>query len=403
MSVIDVLGFSWGALRAHRVRTRMTFAALAVGVASVLLLTGLGEGARRWIRDRFSSLGANVLVALPGRAETRGRVPLAVSSTRDITLEDMRDVQRRLPGLVRLAPVVLGETTVNVGRRGRAATVVGTTRGFLEIRGIRVTLGTGLPDLEADQGARGCVIGRTIQRELFGTENPLGRKVTLGDSPYRVLGVIAQTGESMMMNLDEVVLVPVASALKMLNRRGLFRLIVQVSASADLDRAVERLTSLLKERHDGEEDFTVLTPGALAASLDRIVGLVTMGLAGIAAISLAVAGIGVMNVMVVSVTERTGEIGLMKALGAGKAQILGLFLAEAALLSTVGGAFGVIAGLGLTRVARWLYPAVPFSVPGWSLSAAAALALAVGLGFGLLPASRAARLEPLDALRRKRG
>jgi len=399
----DVSTLSWGALRAHRLRTRMTYAALAIGTGSVLLLTGLGEGARRWIEDRFSSLGSNIIVAMPGRTETRGRIPMSASSTRDLTLEDMHAVARRLPGAVQVVPIVVGESTVNYERRGRAAVVVGTTRSYLAVRELSVSLGSDLPELEADRGARVCVIGRTVQRELFGTANPLGQRVSLGDYPFRVVGVIAQTGESMMVNLDEVVLVPVADALRMFNRRGLFRLIVQVSASADQDRAVARLTAILKERHDGEEDFTVLTPGALAASLGKIIGLVTMGLAGIAAISLTVAGIGVMNVMVVSVTERTAEIGLMKAVGASHAQVLALFLAEALLLSLIGGAMGIAGGIGLTGLARLLYPAVPFRVPLWSLSLATASAIAVGIGFGILPAIRASRLEPLDALRRVRG
>lgn len=403
MTFGDVFRLAWGALRAHRLRTRMTYAALAIGVGSVLLLTALGEGARGWIEDRFSSLGSNILVAMPGRTETRGRVPMTASSTRDITLEDMHAVARRLPGALRVVPVIIGESTVNHERRGRATMVVGTTRDYLAMLDLSVSPGAALPELEADRSARVCVIGRTVQRELFGTTNPLGQKVTLGDHPFRVIGVIARAGESMMINLDEVVLVPVADAMRMFNRRGLFRLIAQVSASADLDRAVERLTGILKERHDGEEDFTVLTPGALAASLGKIIGLVTTALAGIAAISLTVAGIGVMNVMVVSVTERTGEIGLLKAVGASNAQVLGLFLAEAVLLSLIGGAMGILGGAGLAGLARLFYPAIPFRMPAWSLYLSCAMALGVGIAFGILPAYRASRMEPLDALRRQRG
>ncbi len=203
-------------------------------------------------------------------------------------------------------------------------------------------------------------------------------------------------------NLDETVLVPIASALRLLNRQGLFRMIVQVPATADLETARARLTAVLKERHDGEEDFTILTPGAVAASLASIISLITSALAGIAAISLLVAGIGVMNVMVVSVTERTAEIGLMKALGASNGQVLAIFLAEAVALALIGGALGIAGGLGLARLGVALYPEIPFQVPPWALGLAAGVAATVGIVFGLLPARRAARLEPLESLRGRR-
>jgi len=204
-----------------------------------------------------------------------------------------------------------------------------------------------------------------------------------------------------MVNLDETVLVPVAGALKMFNRAGLFRIIVQVSAVADLPRAQGNLESILRDRHDGEEDFTILTPGAVADSFGSVIRILTGALAGIAAISLAVAGIGVMNVMVVTVVERSSEIGLMKAVGAGRGQILTLFLAEAATLSLLGGLIGAAGGWLLVRAAGSIYPAIPFRVPGWALALALGVAIATGVVFGLLPASRAARLEPLEALRKK--
>jgi putative ABC transport system permease protein len=370
----DVPRLVWGGLGAHALRTRMTSAAIAIGVASVLLLTALGEGARTWVASQFSTLGANALVVLPGRTETRGGIPLLPASTRDVTLDDARAVARRLPGVQRVIPVVIGEAPVSREGRSRAATVIGSTADYLGLLGAAVQEGANLPvqDLEAD--ARVCVLGRTLARELSGESNPLGARVRVGEYSYRVLGVLGARGQSMMVNLDEVVLVPVAGALKMFNRSGLFRLIVQVTPAAGLERTGARLEAILKDRHDGEEDFTILTPGAIAASFDSVIRILTAALAGIAAISLAVAGVGVMNVMVVTVAERTSEIGLMKALGAGRGQILLLFLSEAVALSLVGGVLGAAAGFGLVRAAGAL---------------------------GLLPAARAARLEPLDALRKR--
>lgn len=401
MTPLDVASFAWSALRAHRVRSRLTYAAIAIGTGSVLVLTALGEGAREWIADRFASLGSNLVVAMPGRTETRGSAPMAVSSTRDITIADMEAVRRRMPGARRVVPLVVGEATLGYERRGRAATVVGTSKGYLDLRELRVESGTNLPDIEAGRAMAVCVIGRTIRRELFGDANPLGERLRVGDASFRVIGVISEKGQSMMVNLDEVVLVPVASAMKLFNLTGVFRLLVQIGPAADLNLAQRRLEAVLRERHDGELDFTVLTPGAIAASLGNIIGLITAALVAIAAVSLAVAGIGVMNVMVVSVAERQPEIGLLKAVGASNAQVLSLFLAEAVVLSLTGGALGIAGGIGLAAAGRFAFPDFPFQVPPWAVALAAGTAVGVGVAFGILPAARAARLEPLESLRRK--
>ncbi len=401
MNPADLWRLAFGALQARKMRTRLTMAAVAVGVGAVLVLTGLGEGARLWVEERFNSLGSNVLAVLPGRTETRGGATLLASGTRDLTLDDFHELSRRLPGVRRAVPLVIGETTASYGRRSRASAVVGSTNGFLELRRIPIASGQGLPESDARQGARVCVIGRTIAKELFAGENPLGERIRLGDHPFRVIGTVAETGQAQHANVDEMVLVPVSEALQIYDRRGLFRILLEVSAAADMDLAARRATEILKERHDGEEDFTLLTPGAVAASLLSVIRMITLALAGIAAISLTVAGIGVMNVMVVSVSERTPEIGLMKALGAGNGQVLLLFLAEAVLLSAFGGLIGTGAGLALTEGARLAWPQIPFRVPGWALMSALGVAVGVGIAFGLLPARRAARLEPLDALRRR--
>lgn len=402
MTPRDLLGLAWEALAAHRLRTRLTAAAVGVGIGSVLTLTALGEGARGWIVARFGALGANTLIALPGRTETRGGAPMAPATTRDITLDDVEAVSRRLSGAQEVVPVVVGEALVSVGRRTRAATVVGSTAGFLRVRETRVQRGQDLPPLELSRRRPVCVVGRTVARELFGQESPLGARLRVGDHQFRVIGVIGEEGQSMMVDLDELVLVPVADAMAMFNVRGVFRLIVQVPGATDLARHEARLTGLLRERHDGEEDFTVLTPGAVGASLGSVVQIVTAALVALAAVSLVVAGVGVMNVMVVSVSERTREVGIMKAIGASDAQVLSLFMGEAVLLTLVGGALGVAGGVGLVAAGRALYPTFPFQVPGWALVSALAITFGVGLTFGVLPARRAARLVPLDALRGRR-
>lgn len=401
MRLGDVFGLGRAALAARKLRTRLTGAALAIGVAAVLVLTALGEGARGWVVERFAGLGANTLAVLPGRTETRGGAPMVATTTRDLTLLDARALEERLPGVRHVVPIAIGEALIEYENRGRAATVIGTSRDFLQMRKLEVVQGTNLPEAELERGARVCVLGRTIVRELFGERQPLGQRVRIGDAPFRVVGVLAQQGSSMMVDLDDVVLVPVANALALFDATGLFRVVVQVGSAADVELAARRVTAILLARHDDEEDFTVLRPGALAQSLGDVLAILTAALVGIAAVSLVVAGVGVMNVMVVSVTERTAEIGLMKALGASRGQILALFLTEAALLSTIGGSCGLAGGLALAWGARRALPDIPFAVPEWAIAAALGVALGVGLVFGLLPALRAARLEPLEALRRK--
>lgn len=398
----DLVELAWEALSMHRLRARLTAAAVAVGIGSVLTLTALGEGARGWIVERFGALGANTLVAMPGRTETRGGPPLAASTTRDITLDDVEAVARRLPAAQEVVPVVVGEALVSAGRRSRGAMVIGSTSGFLRLRRTRVERGQDLPPLELSRRMPVCVIGRTIARELFGAGSPLGARVRLGDHPYRVIGVIGAEGTSMHVDLDEVVLVPVASALAMFDLRGVFRVIVQVPAAVDLERHEARLVDVLRQRHDGEEDFTVLSPGALSASLGSVIRIITAALVALAAVSLVVAGVGVMNVMVVSVAERTREVGILKAIGASEAQVLSLFLGEAVLLTLLGGALGVAGGAGLVGLGRAVYPDFPFVVPAWAVATSLAITVGVGVAFGVLPARRAARLVPLDALRGRR-
>lgn len=397
----DLAGIGFGALRAHGLRTGMTAGAIAIGICSVLLLTALGEGARVWVESQFTALGSNILIVIPGRTETRGGPPLAHSTTRDVTLEDMITVQRQMPGIKRAYPIVIGEAIAKFEERGRSASVIGSTQDFFRLRDVRMALGTGLPDVDPRERMPVCVIGRTIQKELFVGVNPLGAKIRLGDHLFRVIGTVAETGQSAGVNMDEVVVVPVANAMQIFNRSGLFRLVVEIPSVTGLDKGKERLNAILKERHDGEEDFTILTPGALAASAGNIIGMITMALTAIAAVSLAVAGIGVMNVMVVSVTERTGEVGLMKAVGANNAQVMALFLSEAVILSLFGGAVGIVSGYALTQVALWMYPKIPFTVPIWAVYLGFGISAAVGIAFGILPAMRAARLQPVDALRKK--
>jgi putative ABC transport system permease protein len=397
VSLRDLLGFAARALRGHRLRTGMSLLGVAIGVAAVVTLTALGEGARRYVVGQFASIGTNLVVVVPGRTETTGGMPGMGGVPNDLTLEDARALLRGVPEIEKAAPMVIGTETVVFQERQRQMALIGATHEALEVRRLSVASGRFLPTLEWDRSSPVAVLGQTAARELFPGRDPVGEIVRVGDWRMRVIGVLAPRGLQMGVDMDDVAIVPVATAMKMLNRRSIFRLLLQVRTHADLDRAKERVVRLIAERH-GEEDVTAITQDAVLGALTSILGALTLALAGIASVSLAVAGVGIMNVMLVSVSERTREIGLLKALGAGRRQILLAFLAEAMLLSSAGGVLGLLVGWLAVRLLVALYPALPATPPPWAVVAAFSLSVAVGGVFGVLPARRATRLDPVAAL-----
>jgi putative ABC transport system permease protein len=401
MKTKDLFRFSWGALRGHRLRTWLSLIGVGIGVASVVMLTSLGEGARLYVTGEFSSLGSNLLIVLPGKTETRGAMPVFGGVPHDLTVDDGEALLREVPQIERTAPLSLGSASISYGDRRRDITVIGTTHDMLRIRRLQMGVGRFLPENERD--APVCVLGAQVQRELFGNATPLGETVRLGETRLRVIGVLAPRGTSIGMNLDEVVEIPVQTAMRMFNRTGLFRLLAEVRSHTEMETARRGVLRTLKERHNDEEDVTVLTQDAVLATFNQILRLLTAVLAGIAAISLTVAGIGIMNVMLVSVSERTSEIGLLKAVGVTGRQIVQAFLLEAAIISTCGGLLGLAAGIGAGRILQHLYPDFPVRPPIWAVAAAVLVSLSVGLLFGILPARRAARLDPVEALMRRRG
>lgn len=400
MSFRDAAAFSLGALAGHRLRAGLSLLGVAIGVASVVLLTSLGEGARLYITGEFANLGSNLVIVTPGKTETTGMAPLISQAPHDLTLEDMEAIVRKVRSARRAAPLQIGGAPAAHGNRRRDVTVAGTTEEFQWVRKIRIGAGRYLPPGEVERGAAVCVIGSKLQKELFGGENPLGETIRIGNERYRVIGVLAPRGVSIGMDLDEMVHIPVARAMRMFNRTSLFRILVEVRSHEQIPAAKREILEILNERHR-EEDVTILTQDSVVATFSKILALLTAALAGIAAISLTVAGVGIMNVMLVSVSERRQEIGLLKALGATGRQVVTVFLIEAAILSTSGGAAGLAAAYAATRIFTAIYPGFPIEPPGWAVAAAVAVSASVGLAFGALPARRASRLDPVLALARR--
>ncbi|MCG8458162.1 MAG: ABC transporter permease [Holophagales bacterium] len=399
MTPSDTLIFAWRALSRHTLRTALSLVGVAVGVTAVVLLTALGEGARGYVVDQFASIGSNLLIVVPGKVETTGGLPGVGGAPNDLTLGDAEALERRIHSIRRVAPVVAGTETVSHGSLSREVALLGATAAFAEVRQLEVGRGKFLPPGDLRRGRTVAVLGKATADHLFPGKNPLGEVVLIGDCRFRVIGVLAERGTQIGVDVDEVVIVPVVTAMRMLDRTSLFRIMISVAPGASLEAAEARVLEILTDRHD-EEDVTVLTQDSVVGAVTDILDVLNLAVAAIAAISLAVAGIGILNVMLVSVSERTGEVGLLEALGAGRRQILSVFLVEATLLSTAGGVVGLGLGYGLSFTLATLFPQLPASPPPWAVLAALALAVAVGATFGLLPARRAARLEPVDALRK---
>lgn len=398
----DILRFSLGALQWNRLRTALMLLAMAIGVAAVVILTAVGEGARLFVVHKFASLGTHLIIVIPGRSETTGGGPATFigETPRDLTIQDALAMARS--SLVRsMAPVNIGEVTATWRQRAREVPVIGSTAELLAIRHLKMAQGRFLPPGDPEQSAPLCVIGVKVSQELFGRHPAIGELMGIGDRRYRVIGVLASTGRSIGLDIGEMVIIPVASAQRLFNTNSLFRILIEAKSREVIPRVENHILSIIKKRHQGEKDVTVITQDAVLATFDRIFHALTLTLAGIAGISLGVAGIMTMNVMLIAVSQRTAEIGLLKALGTSRRQIIVLILSEAALLSL----FGALLGLAVGEIGGWviglIYPSLPVSAPLWAVLAALSVAITTGLTFGILPARRAARMDPAEALSRR--
>jgi len=377
----------------------MMLLATSIGVGSVLVLTSLGESARDYVSDQFESLGTRLIIVFPGKSETTGSMPGAMAGQveRDLTLDDARAVQRSR-NIDVLAPVIVGSMPVSYGGLERDTTVMGTTYDFMTIRRWKMGAGEFLPDMDFDRATPVCVIGRTVKQELFKEQSAIGKWLRVGDRRCRVTGVLATEGTSLMIDANEIVLVPVAYAQTLFDVSGLFRIIIQVSPRSNVDAVKRDVIEIIKQRHFGEEDVTVITQDAVLATFDGIFDTLTFALAGIASISLIIAGVLIMNVMLVAVSQRTREVGLLKALGATRRQIIALFLTEAVFLACFGGITGLGVGYLATYALGAAFPDFSFSPPLWAVAAAFLVAVISGMFFGILPARKAAGLDPIAAL-----
>jgi len=395
----DQVVFSFQLFSRHRVRTLLLLLAVGSGVASVILLTSLGEGARSYIDREFSSIGNNLLVAFPGKTETTGGMPPMYGAVpRDLTLEDA-EAMARVPGIRLMAPIIAGTALVSREARSREAITMGSTQDFFSVRQLVVARGQPLPPRASTEALSVAVLGSRLKRELFGGSKAVGEWLRVGDRRFRVVGVLQERGESFGADMRDIIVIPVRSAEQLFNTAGLFRIILELKRIDNIDAVERRLRDVIRERHEGDDDITLVSQDSMLSAFNDILNAITLSIGAIAAISLLVAGILIMNISLISVSQRRGEIGLLKAIGASRKQVRMLFLGESMVLTLTGCLCGIAFALIVVGMASRLWPNFPIAPPLWSFPAATATALLSALFFSWLPSRRAAELDPVLALR----
>ena len=398
MLLTDALRLAMRAVTAQRLRSFLTLLGIAVGIASVILLTSIGEGIHRFVLAEFTQFGTNIASITPGKVKTSGPAPTGIpSSVRPLTLDDTQHLSK-LPQVTGVSAMVWGNTEIGANGRLRRSTVNGVGADMLNVYSMSVRIGQFLPNDELENARAFVVLGSKLTTELFGTDNPLGQRVRLGNSQFRVIGVLESKGQFLGVDLDDAAYVPVARAMELFNRDGMMKIDIAYREGVPAASVVKSITRLLEARH-GREDFTITTQEDMLRSLSNILDILTMAVGALGSISLLVGGVGIVTIMTIAVSERTGEIGLLVALGAPRNTILGLFLGEAVALSALGGIIGLVLGMGLAQIIHLAVPALPVHTPISFVLLAEGIAIAIGLVAGVLPARSAARLDPVEALR----
>ena len=400
MDVIETLRLSKDALLSNKIRSMLTMLGVIIGVASVIMLVSIGEGARTYIHRELGNLGTNILIIVPGKTSTKGGFhPPSASTVRKLVYDDAVIIKKRSRHVADAVPLILGSSKVKYMNQSRDNNVVGVTESYFDIRNLSVETGRFINASDVESKRKVCILGRTVKRDLFGDRNALGALVSVGDSKYRVIGVMEKKGVTLGIDFDDIVFIPTTAAQELFDTDILFNITIKVKSSNEIESAIEEIKQILIKRHANKEDFTVMSQDEMLGVMNKVLNIMTAVLAGIAAISLVVGGIGIMNIMLVSVRERTREIGIRKALGAKNRDILMQFLAESITLSLIGGLGGVLLGGMVSVGLPYILTFLPTQISWWSVLLAFFFSASVGIFFGVYPARKASLYDPIVALR----
>lgn len=400
MDIIETGRLAKDALMSNKMRSVLTMLGVIIGVASVIMLVSIGEGARTYIHRELGNLGTNILIVVPGKTSAKGGFhPPEASSVRKLVFDDAVLLKKRAKHIAEAVPILLSSSKVKYLNQSRDNNVVGATETYFSVRNLAVESGRFISASDVDSRRKVCILGRTVKRDLFGEKNALGAMISVGDSKFRVIGVMEKKGVTLGIDFDDIVFIPTTAAQDLFDTDRLFNITIKVKTAQEIEAATEEIKQILMRRHAGKEDFTIMSQDEMLGVMNKVLNIMTAVLAGIAGISLVVGGIGIMNIMLVSVRERTREIGIRKAIGARNRDILVQFLAESVTLSMIGGAVGVALGTGISLGLPYFLKFLPTEISGWSVVLAFLFSAGVGVFFGVYPARKASLYDPIVALR----
>ncbi|MFA6239893.1 MAG: ABC transporter permease [Candidatus Hydrogenedentales bacterium] len=401
MSPLEYMRVALDSIAQNKVRSTLTMLGVIIGVMSVIMLITLGEAAQTYVEKEFSGMGSNILIITPGKQETSGMMPVIAGSFRKLSYENAKELDRRGAGMKAVSPVVLGSGAVQYKERRRNTMILGVTPAFEIARNLHVTVGRFIQQQDLEKNNKVCILGTKVKEELFGDKNPLNEKVSINRSGHTVVGILEKRGVTLGINIDDLVVIPLKSGQQLFygGEDRLFQIVVRAGSPEDVKVATKSAREILTAAHDYVEDFTITDQTSILATFGKIFTAMKVMLAGIASISLLVGGIGIMNIMLVSVRERTREVGVRKAVGATQKDIALQFAIESVTLSSIGGSIGIALAYGGSFVLRTAYPMFPVFVSNWSILLAFFFSMAVGVFFGAYPALKASSVDPVEALR----